>query len=440
MRAYDIIAKKRDGHELSGDEIKFIVNGFVAGDIPDYQMAAFLMAVFIRGMSPKETSELTLCMAKSGDQIDLSAIKGIKVDKHSTGGVGDKTTIALGPMVAACGAPVAKMSGRALGFAGGTIDKLESIPGFNVALSMEQFVANVNRIGIALSGQTGNLAPADKKIYALRDVTATIDSVPLIAASIMSKKIASGADAIVLDVKTGKGSFMKSLDDAFNLASTMVAIGTEVGRKVVAVITDMSQPLGYAVGNALEVKEAIATLKGEGPGDFYELCVTLGGHMLTLAGKTADFEDGRAKIKEAVTSGRALDKLRELLEAQGANPTVADNPEMLPDAALKVPVTSDRSGFVKAIDAEEIGRASMMLGAGREKKEDAIDYSVGVVLLKKMGDRVASGEPIAVVHANDRGKAERAVDQIKSSFSISKEPVSPTPLIHGMVTAEGITR
>lgn len=433
MRALDVIAKKRDGGELTAAEIEFMVRAYTAGEIPDYQMAAFLMAVYIRGMNRRETGALTLAMARSGEQLDLSALPGRKVDKHSTGGVGDKTTLVVAPLVAAAGVPVAKMSGRGLGHTGGTVDKLAAIPGFRVSLTQEEFLANVRRIGLALTGQTGNLAPADKKIYALRDVTATTASIPLIASSIMSKKIAAGADAIVLDVKCGSGAFLPRLEEARELARTMVDTGAAVGRKTVALITDMNQPLGYAVGNALEVEEALATLRGRGPADLTGLSLALGAQMLVLAGRVENEAAGKALLTDLLTSGAALDKFRELVAAQGGNPQVVDDPGMLPQAQLKIPVPAPSAGYVADLRADVIGRAAMLLGAGREKKEDEIDLAVGLVLKKKVGDRVAAGEPLAVVHANDAARAQEAAALFLSACSIVPQPPAPRPLLYETV-------
>jgi pyrimidine-nucleoside phosphorylase len=400
MRMIDLIKKKRDGGELSKAEIEFIVQGFTTGEIPDYQMSAFAMAVLFRGMTPVERAHLTLAMAASGDQLDLSSIDGVKVDKHSTGGVGDKTTLVLAPMVASLGVPVAKMSGRGLGHTGGTIDKLESIPGFQVELEEHQFIELVNRNKIAVVGQSGNLTPADKKLYALRDVTATVDSIPLIASSIMSKKIASGADAIVLDVKTGNGAFMKTLDQAVELARAMVDIGKLIGRRTMAVISDMNQPLGNAVGNALEVREAIDTLKGQGPADVYELCLTLGSYMVYLGKMAASPEEARSQLEEAIASGKALETFRTFVAAQGGDPTVVDEPGKLPTARFTFDIPAKEDGFVAGIRAEDIGTAAMILGAGRATKDSPIDLAVGLVLHKKIGDRISKGEPLATLHSN----------------------------------------
>ena len=393
MRMYDIIMKKRNGGELSKEEIRFFIEGYTKGEIPDYQVSALMMAIYFQKMTERETYELTMAMAHSGEMLDLSSIHGCKVDKHSTGGVGDKTSLALTPMVAACGIPVAKMSGRGLGHTGGTIDKLESFPGFSTSLTTEQFIENVNKIGIAIMGQTADLAPADKKLYALRDVTATVDNMSLIASSIMSKKLAAGADAIVLDVKTGSGAFMKSREDAFALAEEMVKIGKNAGRKTIAIISDMDQPLGRAVGNALEVKEAIATLRGEGPEDFKELCMVLGSRMLLAGSKAESVEEARNMLTNVIRDGSALRKLEQFVEAQGGDPAAVTDPELLPKASMVVPVCADRDGFVEKIACEDIGICSLLLGGGRETKESEIDLSVGILLEKKKGDAVKKGEP-----------------------------------------------
>ena len=421
MRMYDVIMKKRNGGELSAEEIKFFVEGYTRGDIPDYQVSALMMAIYFQGMTKAETHALTMAMADSGDTLDLSGIHGIKVDKHSTGGVGDKTSLALIPMVAACGIPVAKMSGRGLGHTGGTIDKLESFPGFSTEISTEQFIANVNRIGIAIMGQTADLAPADKKLYALRDVTATVDNLSLIASSIMSKKLAAGADAIVLDVKTGSGAFMKKEEDALALAQEMVDIGTAAGRHTIAVISDMDQPLGRAVGNALEVKEAIATLNGKGPADFTELCLTLGSQMLLAGGRTKDTEAARELLKQAIADGSALKKLAEFVEAQGGDSSAVYHPELLPKAELVRPIPAPVSGYVQHIACDEIGICSLILGGGRETKESAIDLSVGLILEKKAGDHVEAGEPLAFLHGNDEDKCESAAQRFLQAYMISPE-------------------
>lgn len=429
MRMYDIILKKRGGGELSEEEIRFFVQGYTEGEIPDYQVSALMMAIFFQKMTERETFALTMAMARSGDMLDLSGIHGIKVDKHSTVGVGDKTSLALGPMTAACGIPVAKMSGRGLGHTGGTIDKLESFPGFSTALTTERFIENVNRIGIAIMGQTADLAPADKKLYALRDVTATVDNMSLIASSIMSKKLAAGADAIVLDVKTGSGAFMKSEADARALAEEMVKIGRNAGRRMTAVISDMDQPLGYAIGNALEVKEAIDTLQGRGPKDFVELCLVLGSRMLMAGGKAEQEGEARAMLQKVIADGSALKKLAELVEAQGGDPRAVYDPRQLPQAPIQLPVTADAEGYVHHIDCQEAGVCSLMLGGGRETKNSCIDPAVGLVLHKKAGDSVKAGETLAVIHAAGREQAEAAGEHFRAACHIEKDPPMSRPFI-----------
>lgn len=421
MRMYDLIAKKKKGEELTTEEIRYMIAGFSDGSVPDYQMSAMTMAICFRGMSKRETVDLTLAMRDSGDVIDLSGIAGIKVDKHSTGGVGDKTSLALTPIVAALGAPVAKMSGRGLGHTGGTIDKLECFPGFTTELSEETFVKNVNEIGIAIAGQTASLAPADKKLYALRDVTATVDQMSLIASSIMSKKLASGSDAIVLDVKTGNGAFMKEFSDSVALAEEMVSIGTLAGKKTVAVITDMDQPLGYAVGNSLEVLEAINTLEGNGPKDFTEVVFALGAQMLILAGKAADEADAVTRMKQVIADGSAKKKLAEFVAAQGGDSSYVFDKKKLPIAKQTRKVKSGRSGYVHRILAEKIGIACMTLGGGRETKESAIDLSVGIVLKKKNGDFVNKSDTLAVIYGNDDAKIEEARQKILDAYEIGEE-------------------
>ena len=433
MRMYDIIMKKRNGGELSAEEIVFFVEGYTRNEIPDYQVSALMMAIYFRGMTERETLALTMAMVHSGETLDLSAVHGIKVDKHSTGGVGDKTSLALIPMVAACGVPVAKMSGRGLGHTGGTIDKLESFPGFSTALTPEQFIENVNRIGIAIMGQTKELAPADKKLYALRDVTATVDNMSLIASSIMSKKLAAGADAIVLDVKTGSGAFMKEEADALSLAEEMVRIGENAGRRTIAVISDMDQPLGYAVGNALEVKEAIETLHGNGPADFRELCLTLGSRMLIAGGKAEDVREARGMLERVLADGSALGKLAEFVAAQGGNPEAVYQPGLLPAAGLVCPVTARRSGFVTKLVCDEIGICSLILGGGRESKDSSIDLSVGLVLCRKVGDYVHEGEPLAYLHSNDRNKALEAEERFLTACVIADEAPVSRPLIKAVL-------
>jgi pyrimidine-nucleoside phosphorylase len=440
MRMYDIIHKKRDGGSLSKQEIEFIIKGLTDGTIPDYQMSALAMAIYFQGMTAEETAMLTLAMAQSGDMIDLSGIQGKKVDKHSTGGVGDTTTLVLLPLVASVGVPVAKLSGRGLGHTGGTIDKLESIPGFSVELSEEQFVENVNRYGCALIGQTGTIAPADKKLYALRDVTATIDTIPLIASSIMSKKIASGADSIVLDVKTGDGAFMKTLDGSFELAKAMVDIGTNVGRNTIAVISGMDQPLGLAIGNALEVKEAIDTLRGDGPEDLAELCLLLGSYMLVASGRAESADEAVELLTDALISGKAMETFKRFIAAQGGNPDVVDDPSLLPQAKRQVPVTLNRAGYVSRIHAEQVGTCAMLLGAGRVTKESPIDLAVGIVLHKKAGDYVAADEPIATLHVNDESNLDEVISRLQAAYELSDEAVQSPPLIYGVVTKAGIER
>lgn len=433
MRMYDIIMKKRNGGELTREEIRFFIEGYTRGEIPDYQVSALTMAIYFQKMTEKETYELTMAMAESGEMLDLSAIKGCKVDKHSTGGVGDKTSLALTPMVAACGIPVAKMSGRGLGHTGGTIDKLESFDGFNIALTREQFIGNVNKIGIAIMGQTADLAPADKKLYALRDVTATVDNMSLIASSIMSKKLAAGADAIVLDVKTGSGAFMKAKEDAFALAGEMVQIGKNAGRNTIAVVSDMDQPLGLAVGNALEVKEAIDTLKGQGPADFVELCMTLGSQMLIAGGCADTQEEARAKLNQVIADGSALKKLAEFVEAHGGDSKAVYDTELLPNAGIVEPVLAKEDGYIYKIACDEIGICSLILGGGRETKESEIDLSVGIVLEKKVGDYVKAGEPLAYIHANDKGKLAVAKERFYGAYTMSKEQPEERELIWGVI-------
>lgn len=420
MRMYDIIMKKRNGGELSREEINFFIEGYTQDKIPDYQVSALMMAIYFRKMTEQETLALTMAMAGSGDTLDLSEIRGIKVDKHSTGGVGDKTSLALAPMVAACGIPVAKMSGRGLGHTGGTIDKLESFPGFDTALTKRQFIDNVNRIGISIMGQTADLAPADKKLYALRDVTATVDNMSLIASSIMSKKIAAGSDAIVLDVKTGSGAFMKEEQDARALAEEMVKIGKNAGRKTIAVISDMDQPLGYAVGNALEVKEAIDTLMGKGPVDFVKLCLALGSQMLIAGGKAAHKAEAENMLKNVIQDGSALKKMAAFVEAQGGDSAAVYSPNLLPKAEIVYPIAAAKSGYVSRILCDEVGICSLILGGGRETKDSKIDLSVGIVLCKKVGDYVKKGEPLALIHANDMERAKEAERRYMSACTIAE--------------------
>lgn len=430
MRMVDLIAKKRDGAEHTTEEIRFIVNGYTDGSIPDYQMSAWAMAVLFQGMNAAETAELTLAMAESGDQFDLRSIPGIKVDKHSTGGVGDKTTLVVAPLVAACGIPVAKMSGRGLGHSGGTLDKLESIAGFQVERTRDQFLAQVAEIGLSVIGQTGNLTPADKKLYALRDVTATVEAVPLIASSIMSKKIASGADAIILDVKVGKGAFMKTLEQAETLAQAMVDIGHQVGRQTMAVLSDMNQPLGLAVGNALEVQEAIATLAGKGPADLTELALTIASHMLVMGGLAQSADAARDRLMVAMESGEALNKLRQMVEAQGGDVRMIDDPGLMPQAALRHELKAGQSGWIATIDAERIGHASVMLGAGRLTKDAPIDLAVGIVLTKKTGEKVEAGDVLAVLHANDHQLLQNAIGEVEQAYEYAQDVVKIKNLIY----------
>ncbi len=428
----DIIAKKRDGKELTTEEIQFFIKGYTDGTIPDYQASALAMAIFFQDMTDRERADLTMAMVESGETIDLSEIEGIKVDKHSTGGVGDTTTLVLGPLVAALDVPVAKMSGRGLGHTGGTIDKLEAVEGFHVEITKEQFIDIVNRDKVAVIGQTGNLTPADKKIYALRDVTGTVNSIPLIASSIMSKKIAAGADAIVLDVKTGAGAFMKTEEDAIELAHAMVRIGNNVGRQTMAVISDMSQPLGFAIGNALEVKEAIDTLKGEGPEDLTELVLVLGSQMVVLAKKANTLEEAREMLKEVMKNGKAIEKFKQFLHNQGGDSSIVDQPEKLPQAKYVIDVPAKTSGVVSNIVADEIGIAAMLLGAGRATKEDEIDLAVGLMLRKKVGDAVKEGEPLVTIYAN-REDVEEVKAKIYENISISEKAEAPK-LIYTVIT------
>ncbi|PEL11091.1 pyrimidine-nucleoside phosphorylase [Bacillus sp. AFS017336] len=432
MRMVDLIEKKRDGKTLTTEEVNFVINGFTDGSVPDYQMSAFAMAVFLKGMTEKEYSDLTMAMVHSGDTIDLSNIEGIKVDKHSTGGVGDTTTLVLGPLVASLDIPVAKMSGRGLGHTGGTIDKLEAVEGFHVELTEEEFTKQVNDIKLAVIGQTGDLTPADKKLYALRDVTATVNSIPLISSSIMSKKIAAGADAIVLDVKTGAGAFMKDIEDARDLAKAMVKIGNNVGRQTVAVISDMSQPLGLAIGNALEVKEAIDTLKGEGPKDLEELCLILGSQMVVLAKKAETLEEARAKLLENMKNGKALEVFKAFLVAQGGDGSVVDDPSKLPQAKYVQEVVAQQDGYVSQIVADAVGTAAMKLGAGRATKESVIDLAVGLMLNKKVGDAVKKGDSLVTVYSNTEDISEVEKDLLEN-IKISSEKVEEPTLVYDLI-------
>jgi len=434
MRAVDLIAKKRDGHALSAEEIRFLISSYVQGDVPDYQMAAWAMAVLWRGMTPRETTDLTLAMAQSGDVLDLKSLGfPVVVDKHSTGGVGDKTTLVVAPLVASLGLPVGKMSGRGLGFSGGTIDKLESIPGFTVNLSKEQFLGNLKRHGIVLTGQSVDLAPADGKLYALRDVTATVDSIPLIASSIMSKKLAAGADALVLDVKVGRGAFMETLEEARELAEVMVRIGESAGKRVTALLSDMSQPLGYAVGNALETREAIETLHGEGPRDFVQHCGRVAGEMLYL-GELVDSPEAGAKRADAMLAdGTARIKFIEWISAQGGDPRVAEDLSLLPQAPLVRSLPAPRAGFLARMDARTVGLTAVELGAGRQKKGEAIDLSVGIVVRKKVGDPVSQGEPLLDIHARDEAAAEAAARRLCEGIEIVDAAPQPPPHLWGVV-------
>ena len=433
MNMYDLIVKKKRGQELNEEEIRYMIKDYTNGKIPDYQMSAMTMAICFQGMTPEETKNLTLAMAESGDMLDLSAIEGIKVDKHSTGGVGDKTSLVLGPMVASLGVAVAKMSGRGLGHTGGTIDKLESFTGFHTSLSNEQFIKNVNEIHMAIVGQTADLAPADKKLYALRDVTGTVDQLSLISSSIMSKKLASGADAIVLDVKTGDGAFMKALEDSAALAEAMVSIGKLAGRKMTAVISEMDQPLGNAVGNALEVKEAIETLRGNGPADLVELVLTLGSHMVLAAEKANTLEEAREKLEFSLKDGSAFETFKRFVVAQGGSEEEIMHPERLPAAKYVEDVVCLEEGFVSKIQTEEIGRISLLLGGGRETKEREIDLAVGLVLKKKHGDKVAWGESLAEIHANDLEKLVVAKERLLKAYTIVEEEVKKEPVIKKVI-------
>lgn len=433
MRMYDIIEKKRDGKALNDEEITFFITEYTNNNIPDYQASALLMAIYFQDMNDHERATLTEAMVRSGDQIDLSAIEGTKVDKHSTGGVGDTTTLILAPLVASLDVPVPKMSGRGLGHTGGTIDKLEAVPGFHVEITNQEFIELVNKNKLAVIGQSGNLTPADKKIYSLRDVTATVNSIPLIASSIMSKKIASGADAIVLDVKTGAGAFMKNLDDSQRLAHAMVTIGNHVGRRTMAVISDMSQPLGNAIGNALEVKEAIETLQGKGPADLTELCLTLGSQMVVLANKAKTIEEAREKLQENMNNGKAFEKFKDFLQSQGGDANVADQPELLPQALYKIDLKAKSTGFISNISADEIGTAALMLGAGRVTIDSVIDLAVGIVLHKKIGAEIQEGETLLTIHANTN-EIDEIKNKLYNSIDITKKAIQPVTLIHDTIT------
>jgi pyrimidine-nucleoside phosphorylase len=430
MRAVDIIIKKRDKRELTGEEIRFFIDGISNESIPDYQTSALAMAILLNGMTPRETTDLTLAMADSGETLDLRNVVDIAVDKHSTGGVGDKTSIAVLPIVAACGLPVGKMSGRGLGFSGGTLDKLESIPGYRVDLTTEEFLEQHKSIGIVLSGQTKDLAPADGKLYALRDVTGTVQSIPLIASSVMSKKIAAGAHAIVLDVKVGQGAFMETLSDARELAELMVQISGLAGREVVALLSDMNQPLGNTVGNALEVIEAIDTLEGNGPGDFREHCLRVAAHMLVLGKRAGDTDEGRQLAESAISEGRAIEKFRTLVEAQGGDVAYVDDPEKFPKARHIEVIKSPESGYLEQIQARIIGEAAVALGAGRAKKGDPVDHAVGFVVHHKVGDEIEKGQPLFTVHANNESLLAEARQTVLSAFRWADAPVPALPLFY----------
>ncbi|WP_312667669.1 pyrimidine-nucleoside phosphorylase [Tissierella praeacuta] len=430
MRMYDIIKKKRDGYSLTTEEINYFIENYTNGNIPDYQASALLMAIYFNKMDKRETLDLTKAMINSGDTFDLSAINGIKVDKHSTGGVGDSVTLILGPMIAACGVPFVKMSGRGLGHTGGTLDKLEAIRGFRVALNNDEFVNNTNDINISICSQTGNITPADKKLYALRDVTATVENISLIAGSIMSKKLAIKSDAILLDVKVGSGAFMKNIDDAIALAEEMVAIGNSYGRKTIAVVTNMDEPLGRAVGNVLEVKEAIETLQGKGPDDLFELCLVLGSKLLILAGKVKDEIEGRKMLIEVIESGKAYQKLIELVEHQDGDISYVKDIELLPKAKYILEVKSNIEGYIKSINAEEVGKAALVLGAGRETIDSKLDLSVGIVLNKKVDDKIKINETLAYIHANDLEKAKDVEKRLKKIFIIGEKNIENKKLVY----------
>ncbi len=433
MKAVDIIIHKRDGKELTREEIEFFVRGIVSGDIPDYQVSAWAMAVQLNGMSEQETTDLTMAMAHSGEVLDLSSAVPLAVDKHSTGGVGDKTTLVVEPTVAACGLPVGKMSGRGLGFSGGTLDKMESIRGFRTDLSTSEFLAQLRDHHLVLTGQTADLAPADGKLYALRDVTGTVPSIPLMASSIMSKKIAGGAQAIVLDVKVGVGAFMETLDEARKLARLMVAIARMSGRRAVALLSDMNQPLGFAVGNALEVKEAIQTLQGAGPRDFYEHCLVVASHMLVIGEKAPDLDAARRMAADALSSGKAFQFFRKLVELQGGDVRMVDQPELLPQASLIETVPVDRAGYLAEINAREVGETAVDLGAGRARKGEEIDPAVGIIIHHKVGDQLEKGEPLFTIHASDRLKLERARERLLAAHRWNDSPCEELPLFYDVV-------
>ena len=438
MRFYDLIIKKRNGQKLNQEEVDFMIKEYIEDRIPDYQMSAMLMAIYFKGMSNNEIKYLTMAMVNSGKIIDLSSIPGIKVDKHSTGGVGDTTTLALAPMVAAAGIPVAKMSGRGLGHTGGTIDKLEAIEGFKTELSLNKFIKIVKEVGVSIIGPTSNLAPADKKLYALRDVTGTVDSIPLIVGSIMSKKIAAGADAIVLDVTTGSGAFMKDYKDALKLGKIMVDIGLELEKETVAIVSNMDEPLGFAIGNSLEVKEAIEVLKNKGPEDLRNLCLVLGSYMLKSGGVVKTPEEGRNKLIKIIEEGKAFNKFKEIVMAQGGNLRVVENPELLPLAKYCLKIKADKSGYIQKIDSRLIGESAMILGAGREKKESEIDLSVGIVLKKKVGSKIDISEDLAEVYYNNLEKLKEAKKKLLSSFTIGNKKPEKLPLILATISRQGI--
>lgn len=436
MRAVDIIIKKRDRQELTRQEIQFFIEGLTRGEIPDYQVSAWAMAVLLNGMTPQETTDLTLAMANSGEILDLSQVVPIAVDKHSTGGVGDKTTLVVEPLVASCGLAVGKMSGRGLGFSGGTLDKLESIPGYRTNLSKDEFLHQLKTLGVVLTGQSGDLAPADGKLYALRDVTGTVQSIPLIASSVMSKKIAAGAQAIVLDVKVGLGAFMQTLEDARTLSHLMVDIGRLSGRKVTALLSDMNQPLGKAVGNVLEVQEAIDTLHGCGPDDFQEHCMTVASHLLLLGEKSNSLDEARALAGSALAEGRAWEKFRQLVKAQGGQLEYVDHPERMAKAKIVEPLLAPQAGYLSQVNARLVGEASVILGAGRAKKGESIDHAVGILVQHKVGDRVTTGEPIFTLFADEQSKLDTARQMCLDALQWSEKPVEPLPLFYGVISSQ----
>jgi len=438
MRFYDLILKKRNGQELNQEEINFMIKGYIEGVIPDYQMSSMLMAIYFKGMNNNEIKYLTMAMVNSGKIINLDSISGIKVDKHSTGGVGDTTTIALAPMVAAAGIPVAKMSGRGLGHTGGTIDKLEAISGFKTELSIDEFIKIVKKVGVSVISPTSDLAPADKKLYALRDVTGTVESIPLIVSSIMSKKIAAGADAIVLDVTTGSGAFMKEYKDALKLGKIMVDIGLELGKETVAIVSNMDEPLGFAIGNSLEIKEAIDILKNKGPDDLRNICLMLGSYMLKLGGAVKTVEEGKSKLKDILKEGKAFEKFKEMVKAQGGNHKEITNPELLLVAKYCHKITAEKNGYIQRINSRLVGESAMILGAGREKKESEIDLSVGIILKKKRGSKVKVNEDLAEIYYNDLKKLEDAEKKLLSSFTINNKKPKEIPLVLAIINEQGI--